>query len=169
MPSSTPTATSLNDSQVSSPLPQSSAPTAISSDDSQASSPLPQIPSLLSTLARTNGNHAITILVYLEVSASAASPIFSVLIEPFLQDNKAAKQMPAETDDCGILRLSKFKIALGKIGLELGISGVEIYRKGKWMKIRSDTALPVEDVIIVLRVTGVTAMLGWEVDSKFYR
>lgn len=129
---------------------------------------MPRIPSLLSTLAGTNGSRRLTILVYLEASASVSSLIASPLIDLFVQDNKTARQVPAETDDCGMLRLSKFKMVLGGIGLELGNGRVEIYRKGKWIQIRSDTALPVVDSIVVLRVTGVTAMLGWEVDSKFY-
>ncbi|KAF7973121.1 hypothetical protein HWV62_16154 [Athelia sp. TMB] len=91
-----------------------------------------------------------------------------VTIRAYLQNNRPAQQIIARVDPGLRLRLSQHKVSLGLIGLDLGVVGVEVYFKKRWMAIRSDTSFGVQHGgIVCLRVAGVDQLDGWSIDSQF--
>ncbi|KAF7986432.1 hypothetical protein HWV62_31181 [Athelia sp. TMB] len=84
-------------------------------------------------------------------------------------NNEPAKQLSVHADNCRLLRLSKLKVLLGELGIELGIMQMQFYQRRKWIDVHSDSPLLVRaDRVVIFRVKGVTAMKSWEIDSALF-
>ncbi|KAF7975230.1 hypothetical protein HWV62_10190 [Athelia sp. TMB] len=85
------------------------------------------IPSLVSTIAAAS------------TDSVEAVPFVTILI--YDENNMPAKQLRARPDNCQLLHLSKLKVPLGQLGIELGIMNLELYRKREWVDVRSESPI----------------------------
>jgi hypothetical protein len=86
------------------------------------------------------------------------------------QDGERPRRVLAFADKGFILTLSDYRMDLGAVGLELGVSGtiLEVYRNGKWVMVSSDTPIPItKGGILAIRAEGVTDVYNWDIDKKF--